>query len=189
MLRALIIAITALSFLGGCTLGGAPRAGLPPLQRVAQIDTDRFAGSWYVIANIPYAAEQGRVAGRVLYRERPDGRFDDIYYSKEGDFDAPEEVLEGVAWVLDPPQNTRWRSRFYWPFLFDFDVLFVDKDYRHLVYGHPSRDYAWIMAREPAIADSRYQQLLAVLRAQGFDSASVLKVPQNPEQLGAAGFQ
>ncbi len=189
MFRLLLAAIAALSALTGCTFGGAPRADLPPLERVAQIDTDRFAGSWFVIANIPYAAEEGRVAGRVLYRERPDGRFDDLYYSKEGGFDAPTEVLEGIAWVLDPPRNTRWRSRFYWPFLFDFDVLFVDEDYRYLVYGHPSRDYAWIMAREPVIADRRYAQLVAELQAQGFETKDVLKVPQKREQLGMPGFQ
>lgn len=97
-----------------------------------------------MIANIPYAAEQGRVAGRVLYRERPDGRFDDLY---------------------------------------------VDSDYRYLVYGHPSRDYAWIMARDTEIVDQHYPQLLAELAAQGFDTTNVLKVPQRRDQLGAPGFQ
>ncbi len=188
-MRKLIALLAIPVLLSACAIGGAPRADLPPLQRVDSIDTERFAGNWYVIANIPYAAERGRVAGRVLYRSREDGRFDDLYYSREGNFDAPEEVLEGIAWVLDPPRNTRWRSRFYWPIVFDFDVLYVDPDYRYLVYGHPSRDYAWIMAREPLVDQDRYEALLGELSAQGFAAERVLKVPQFAEQLGKPGFQ
>lgn len=189
MIRALQLFLIVALLLCGCAIGGGPRDDLPPLQRVDAVDTDRFAGQWYVIANIPYAAEEGKVAGRVLYRERADGRFDDLYYSREGDFEAPEEVLEGVAWTLDPPRNSRWRSRFYWPFTFDFDVLYLDANYRFLVYGHPSRDYAWIMAREPEIEAQRYSQLLAELEGQGFEVDRVKRVVQTPAQLGQPGFQ
>ena len=184
-----IMLLMGAAILTACAVGGGPRSGLPPLERVAVVDAGRFAGQWYVIANIPYAAERGRVGGRVIYRQRADGRFDDLYYSREQSFDAPEELLEGLAWSLDPPRNSRWRSRFYWPLVFDFEVIYIDQEYRYLVYGHPSRDYAWIMARESTINQETYAELRALLRAQGFDPGRVLKVPQFPSQLGQPGFQ
>ena len=92
-----IMLLMGAAILTACAVGGGPRSGLPPLERVAVVDAGRFAGQWYVIANIPYAAERGRVGGRVIYRQRADGRFDDLYYSREQSFDAPAELLEGLV--------------------------------------------------------------------------------------------
>ena len=167
-----VLWLVACAVLAGCAASG------PPLQRPAAIDLDRFDGEWYVIANIPYFAERGNVDARVQYLPRDDGRFDDIYIYRDGSFDAPEERREGIAWIRDPGRNTQWTSRFVWPFTFDFDVLFVDAGYRHLLLGHPSRDYAWVMAREPSMDDAIWRELLARLQAQGFDPARLRKVPQ-----------
>jgi apolipoprotein D and lipocalin family protein len=184
--RVLAVLLPAL-LLAGCATT-TPRH-LPPLSAPDAVDTGEMAGRWYVIANIPYFAERGRVAGRVEYRPRPDGRFDDLYTARRGGFDAPERTLAGLAWPLDPPANTRWRSRFYWPFTFDFQVLHLDAGAGHLLLAHPSRDYAWVMAREPRIAGGDYAALLARFAAEGYDVSRLLKVPQFPEQVGQPGFQ
>jgi apolipoprotein D and lipocalin family protein len=162
---------------------------LPPLKRPERVALSDFVGTWYVIANIPYFAERGRVGSRVEYRPRGDGRFDDLYYSRKGDFAAPERLLKGVAWPLDPPTYTRWRSRFYWPFTFDFEVLYLDPQTGHLLLGHASREYAWVMARSPDMSEQDYQALLARLAAQGYDPSRLKRVPQRPEQIGQPGFQ
>lgn len=181
-----LLPLLLLSVLAACA---ARSSGPPPLVRPERVPVEDFVGTWYVIANIPYFAERGRVASRVEYRPRPDGRFDDLYYSRKGRFDAPERLLRGLAWPLDPPANTRWRSRFYWPFTFDFDVLLLDRERGLLLLGHPSRDYAWIMARENDIAEADYHRLLSELAAQGYDPARLKRVPQRPDQLGRPGFQ
>lgn len=182
-----LLPLLGLALLAACAARSSPE--LPPLKRPERVALEDFAGTWYVIANIPYFAERGRVASRVEYRPRPDGRFDDLYYSRKRSFAAPERLLRGIAWPLDPPAHTRWRSRFYWPFTFDFDVLHLDAGRGHLLLGHPSRDYAWVMARRPELSEEEYRALLSLLAAQGYDPARLLRVPQRPEQLGQAGFQ
>jgi len=171
--------------LSGCAF---MRSG-PPLPTVDEVDLDRYMGEWYVIANIPYFGERGNVAGRALYRKRDDGRMDDIYFYRKGDFDSPEQSMEGVAWVVDEDTNARWKVRFYWPFTFAYYIVDLDPGYQWSLVGHPSRNYAWIMAREPRMDDALYQRLLARFDELGFDSSELKKVPQFPEQVGQPGFQ
>jgi apolipoprotein D and lipocalin family protein len=180
-----LVSLVAAALLAGCSIMG----GGPPLETVDEVDLDRYMGRWYVIANIPYFAEEGNVAGRAIYRMRDDGRIDDIYRYREGDFDAPEEEMRGVAWVVDERSNARWKVQFFWPFRFDYYIVALDEDYRWSVVGHPSRDYAWIMAREPALDDERYRALLELLEARGFDPDALKKVPHRPAQVGKPGFQ
>lgn len=186
LLRVVLILLLAAS-LAACS--AAPRRDLPPLATPDFVDPAKMQGQWFVIANIPYFAERGRVAGRVEYRPRPDGRFDDLYHSRKGGFDAPETTLRGLAWILDPGVNTRWRARFYWPFTFDFTVIHLDAEAGHLLLAHPSRDYAWIMAREPRISAEAHAALLERFAVQGYDTDRILKIAQFPEQLGQPGFQ
>ncbi|NKI35513.1 lipocalin family protein [Wenzhouxiangella sp. XN79A] len=166
-----------------------PRGGdQPPLVAEASVDLDRYLGTWYVIANIPYFAERGKVASRAVYRPRDDGRMDDLYFYRD-DFGAAEESMEGVAWVVDKQSNARWKVRFFWPLTFDYVILDVDDDYRHVAVGHPSRNYGWVMAREPRIGEAEYQRLMTVFETNGYDTTEFLKVPQFPGQVGQPGFQ
>lgn len=178
-------ALLAMLLLSGCAM----MRGGPPLETVDRVDLERYMGQWYVIANIPYFGERGKVAGRAIYRMRDDGRMDDIYRYRDGSFDAPEEEMTGLAWVVDQQTNAEWKVQFYWPLRFGYYIIGLDPEYRWTVVGHPSREYAWIMAREPVLPDQRYRALLELLEARGFDASRLQKVPQRPEQLGQPGFQ
>ncbi len=182
--RALVTAAAVL-VLSGCALL-APKE---PLPTVESVDLDRYMGQWYVIANIPYFGERGNVAGRAIYRQRDDGRMDDIYIYKKGDFDAPDERLEGVAWVVNERTRAEWKVRFYWPLSFGYYIVGLDEDYQWSMVGHPTRNYAWIMAREPTMDEALYARLLARFEALGYDASELQKVPQLPEQVGEPGFQ
>jgi apolipoprotein D and lipocalin family protein len=97
--------------------------------------------------------------------------------------------MTGVAWVVDEETNAQWKVQFYWPIRFGYYIIALDEDYDWTVVGHPSREYAWIMAREPTLGDERYQALLDILDRKGFDSTQLKKVPQRSEEIGQPGFQ
>lgn len=162
---------------------------LAPLVVQEKVDLERFMGRWYVIANIPYSAERGKVASFVEYHARDDGRMDDFYFFRDKTFSSPIEQWTGVAWVVDSVSNARWKAQFIWPFRFDYLILETAPDYSWALVGHPSRDLAWVFHRQSDIDPELYQQLLTKLAAQKYDATRVLRVPQRPEQLGAAGFQ
>ncbi len=181
----ILASLVMLLMLSGCAM---MRGGVA-LETVESVDLERYMGQWYVIANIPYFGERGNVGGYAIYRLREDGRIDDIYRYRKGDFDAPEQELEGVAWVVDEESNARWKVQFYWPIRFDYFIIGLDDGYQWSVVGHPSRRYAWIMSRTADMPEARYQALLGLLEARDFDASQLRKVPQRPDQVGAPGFQ
>lgn len=171
--------------LTGCVSSGG---SMPSLQTVDSVDLDRYMGEWYIIAHIPYFAERGNVAAKAVYTARENSeKMDDVYYYRE-EFGKPVEDMRGVAWVVDDTTNAVWKTRFFWPFTFDYYILDLTEDYSAVAVGHPSRDYAWIMAREARLDDEIYGRMLEVFARQGWDTSRILKVPQFPDQEGQEGF-
>ncbi|MDX1625128.1 MAG: lipocalin family protein [Wenzhouxiangellaceae bacterium] len=184
--RGLLSALLLTVALASCALVIGGEA--PPLRPVEAVDLERYAGEWHVIANIPYFLERGNVAARTRYRLREDGRLDDVYLYREA-FGDPLRRMEGVARLVEGSGGARWEVQFVWPMWFDYVIIALDDDYRTAAIAHPSRDYGWILAREPRIDEADYERLLEAFSAQGYDPERFLKVPQFPGQQGRPGFQ
>ncbi len=182
----LLAAIAAISLAACGTMGSSDSKRL--FDSADSISDRELAGTWYVIANIPYALARNKVAARVEYIRRDDGRYRDLYIARKGSFGAPEKTLESLTWSLDPPANTTWRTRWLWPLTFDWAVLDYDAEDGVLVSGAPSRKYAWVFARTRELDDATYNAALDVLERSGFDRSSVKRVPQQASHLGRPGF-
>lgn len=182
----LVLLLLVAVLLGAC-------AGTPskPLPAARDVDLARYLGKWYVIANIPYFAERGKLASYVVYRQRPDGKLDDLYFYKKSFKDTTYSEWKGVAWLPDARDPARWKVRFIWPFTSDYTILDVGPGpaYDYALIGLPSRDLLWIFARTPTLDARTYDRLLAKARALGFPVDEVKKIPQMPVELGQPGFQ
>ena len=65
------------------------------------------------------------------------------------------------------------------PFLWgDYWVLDVTEDYDVAVIGNPDGSTGWILARAPQIDEADFQAAAKVLRANGYDTSALKKVPQ-----------
>jgi apolipoprotein D and lipocalin family protein len=171
----------------GCA--GAPKETAVPDAPLADVDLPRFMGRWWVIANIPYFAEKGKVATADIYELRPDGRIGNVYAYRKA-FDKPEKTMNGVASVVPGTNNAQWEIAFFGGLVkADLLILEVAPDYSWALIGHPKRNMAWIFAREQAMDDATYQQLRAKFSVWGYDPAKLQRVPQFPDQIGQPGFQ
>ena len=150
----------------------------PPTHTVAHVDLNRYLGKWYVIANIPYLLEKGKVASYDTYSMRSDGRMNNIFTFRKGSLDAPEKSWHGVAWVVNRESNAEWRVRFLWPFYSTYLVLELDQEYRWAVVATPGHKLLWVLAREPHLAETTYAEILRRIAAQGYDTNRLNKVPQ-----------
>lgn len=159
-----------------------------PLQKTDYVDPARFTGDWYVISNIPYFAERNKVGSKTTYLKVGDNDYQDIFESRDGSFDNQPETMVGKAKSLNT-QNTEWQSTFYWIVRFKFEVLDVDPDYQIMLFGHKSRNYGWVMARNKTISDAQYQQAMNIFTENGYDTSKFAKVPQFPSDLGQTGYQ
>ncbi len=154
---------------------------VPPLKTVEHVDMERYTGRWYVIANIPYFLENGKVASYDTYAIRPDGKLTNDFTFRKGGFDAPETTWHGTAWVVNKETNAEWKVRFIWPFSTTYLVLELDPDYRWAVVGTPDRGLLWVLARDRQISDATYGMIMQRINEQGYDPAEIVKVPQPVE--------
>lgn len=140
------------------------------------IQAEAMLGVWYIQANIPYFAERDKVATRVEYRARPDGRYDDLYYFRRS-LDAPEERWDGVAWTLDA-SGSRWKARFIWPFSTEFWVLELAADGQSALIATPDKELAWIYTRQQHIETAQLESLTQRLASYGVDTSKLVRIPQ-----------
>ncbi len=172
----LFVLLGGVFLLFACALRGPKR---PPLQAVEHLDLPRFMGDWWVIAHIPYWLERDTFDSKDTYRLREDGKIDNIFSFRQGAFDGPEKVMNGIAWVVDKESKAEWRVQFLWPISLPYYVIYLDPDYRFMAVGHPSRSYGWIMARDKQMTDADYAAVVKAMVAQGYEASSLRKVPQS----------
>lgn len=151
---------------------------LAPLPTVAKVDLARFMGDWYVIANIPTFIEEGAHNAVETYRLDSDGSIATTFTFRAGKFDGEVKRYNPRGFVLDTSTNALWGMRFVWPIKADYRITYLADDYTQTIISRQKRDYVWIMARTPVIAEADYQRLLTIVAAQGYDINKVRRVPQ-----------
>jgi apolipoprotein D and lipocalin family protein len=168
-----ISSLAALLTLAGCQ--GAPNK---PLAAVPQVDLPRFMGDWYVIASIPTFIETGAHNAVESYRLDADGTIAVTFTFRDGAFDGKPKQYTPRGFVRDTTSNAVWGMQFIWPIKTDYRITYLTPDYSQTIISREQRDYVWIMARTPVIADADYQRMAELVRAQGYDIARLQKVPQ-----------
>jgi len=171
------LALALATALFGC------RSTLPPLEVVADVDLERYTGTWYEIASYPQWFQRGCVATRATYKLRDDGRIDVLNQCRDKTFDGALREARGVAWVVDPNEtNAKLEVQFFWPFSGDYWIIELDPDYRYAVIGNPSREYLWILSRTPTLPAEQYAQLLERIESHGYTLDRLQRTPQPPAQ-------
>jgi apolipoprotein D and lipocalin family protein len=171
----------------GHVAGCADHSGLP--RTLAQnVDLQRYQGRWYIIANIPYFLENGKV-GSYFDVSIADGKVVDVYNAHDTNFDAKLDQFTLHGYVVPDTGNARWRESPFWPLYFSYLVLDVSPDYQTALVGYPGAGYGWILSRQPDMDDAAYKALLDKMAGEGYDPSLFRRVPQTPAQIGRAGFQ
>lgn len=156
---------------------------------LADVDLRRFMGRWWVVANIPYFGERGKLASSDTYSLREDGRIDVVYAWRKSFDETEERRLSAWARPLPDTRNAHWRQRFFGIFSVEVQVLEIDPGYRWALIGNPKRSLAWVFAREPVMGDADYARVVERLRRFGYEPGDLKRVPQTPDQVGRPGFQ
>jgi apolipoprotein D and lipocalin family protein len=174
-LTATALGTIMISILGAC------QSTHPPIATAPRVDLARFMGDWYVIANIPTFLERDVYNAVESYRLDSDGSIDTTFTFNKGAFDGPAKKYTPRGFVRDTSTNAVWGMQFIWPIKADYRIVYVSDEYQHTIVGREARDYVWIMARTPEIADSDYQALLAMVEREGYDVGKIRRVPQRPK--------
>jgi apolipoprotein D and lipocalin family protein len=177
MLNRLGTLLVALGTIWGAK--SARAAGEAPLDVVPSVDLNRYAGKWYEIARLPNRFQRDCAGNTTAtYTLRPDGKITVLNECRKAD--GRQKSAKGTARVADAKgPNTKLKVTFFWPFSGKYWIIDVDPEYRWAVVGEPTRDYLWILSREPQLDAALYEQIVERARQRGFDTGKLLKTPQS----------
>ncbi len=166
---------SAVAMLLSCS---ATAADLPPLQTVPQVDLQRYAGDWYVIANIPPSIEKNAYNSVEHYEVDADGNIPTRFTYRKNGFDGSIKTLESKGFVVDKDSNAEWGVQFFWPIKAEYLIVYLADDYSRAIVARNKRDYVWLLSRTPTIPDQEYEAFTQRIAALGYDIAKLNKVPQ-----------
>lgn len=179
----------ALVMAAGCATSTTERLRLPPLETVAHVDLSRYLGTWYEIANFPQSFQRGCTATTATYTLRADGDIDVLNRCRKGSIDGKEKSALGRARVVDRATNAKLEVSFFRPFWGDYWIIDLSEDYSYAVVGHPGRDYLWILARNPTMAEATYQSIVTRLQSQGYETSRLVRTLQVAGPPAAAALE
>ena len=166
-MRARLLALAAL-LTGACT--GAP-AGIEP---VTGFEPTRYLGTWYEIARLDHSFERGLTNVTATYGEEGDG----VWVLNRGwdPEDCEWSSVEGTARFLDGPGTASLAVTFFWPIEGGYHVFMLDEGYEHAVVSGPTRDYLWLLAREPRPEPATVARMIAAASEAGFATDALIRV-------------
>ncbi len=156
------------------------------METVDYVDLPRFMGDWYVIANIPTFLEKDAYDAVESYALNDDGTVATTFRFRKGGFDGEQKVYTPKGFIKDKASNALWGMRFIWPIKADYRIVWLDEAYTQTIIGRQKRDFVWIMARTPTIAEQDYERLVAFAVSLGYDPKKIQRVPQRARKKGAA---
>jgi apolipoprotein D and lipocalin family protein len=169
---------TLFTLAGAVLLASCASMPKEPISTVPHVDLQRFMGAWYVIASVPTFLEKGAYNAVESYRLDPDGTIATTFTFHKGAFDGPVKTMKPRGFVTDTNSNATWGMQFLWPIKAEYLIAYLDDGYTQTIIARNARDYVWIMARKPEIADADYRKLVDAVAKLGYDTTKLVRVPQ-----------
>lgn len=144
---------------------GSVAANLPAIRPVPHVDLARFMGTWYLVGGIPTRYERDAWNAVETYTLRRDGSIRTTLTFNHGRADGPRKHIEAPARVRPGTGNTVWDVRVFGPMKAQYVV------------ARDARDYAWVFARSPDVADAELERARQRLRGLGYDLSKWRTVP------------
>jgi apolipoprotein D and lipocalin family protein len=146
--------------------------GVEPVQG---FDLQRYLGTWYEIARLDHRFERGLSDVTARYSLRDDGSVEVLNRGWDTDRGEWQEV-KGKARFAGPRDVASLEVSFFGPFYGGYNVVALDSGYSAALVAGPSRDYLWILAREPSPSPEVVERLVTRASELGFNTGSLIYV-------------
>lgn len=179
MSRHALALFAAILTLWGCTT-------MPSYDKtVSKVELGRFMTKWYVIASRPTGFEKDAFNATEAYTfNTAEDRIDIDFRFNQGSADGPIKTIPQTARVFNKDTFAHWKVKPSWwwfPFQADYLIIGLHPDYEWTAVGVPNQKYLWVMAQKPHMSDELLKKILDDLRASGYDTSRVERVPQTRE--------
>jgi apolipoprotein D and lipocalin family protein len=141
------------------------------------VDTNRFMGTWYVIAGRFTPFEKDVYNAVEKYVWNPKKKVIEIDFSfNQGALYGPLKKIPQTAWITNHRTNATWKVSPFWPLRFTYLVIALSSDYEWTAIGVPDEGYLWIMARSPDFSQEKMQMVLDELHAIQYSTDNLVFV-------------
>ncbi|MDO3379050.1 lipocalin family protein [Geoalkalibacter halelectricus] len=131
-------------------------------------ELERYLGRWYEIARLDHPFERGLIAVTADYSLGEGGAIEVL---NRGYDPAKERWKEarGRAYPVGAPGEGRLKVSFFGPFYGAYNIIALDHaEYSYALVSGPSRNYLWILAREPRMEPALLAELVGQADRLGF---------------------
>ena len=169
-MKKLLLSIIIVLMAAGCVR-------VPPgIEPVDGFEVERYLGTWYEIARLDHSFERGLHEVSATYTLRDDGGIKVVnrgYNPEKGEW---KEAV-GKAYLVGDPGTGRLKVSFWGPFYGAYNIIALDKkDYSHAMVCGPTRNYLWILARNPWMPESLKAELVMKADQLGFETDELIFV-------------
>lgn len=167
-----IILIALILGLAGC-------ARIPDgVTAVKGFDVQRYLGTWYEIARLDHSFERGLENVTATYSLVKDGSLRVVNRGFDPKLKRWKEAV-GKAYFVSGTDVGRLKVSFFGPFYSGYNIIGIDgQKYSYVLICGNSRDYLWILARQPELPRTVTDSLVQKAKSLGFDTGALMFVHQ-----------
>lgn len=156
-----------------------PEKIFTPLKTPKKVNIQKYMGSWYVIASIPYPLEKDahNAIEHYSWNDKSQEVEMDLTFNKDH-FDGEKVQITQQAFIRNRRTNAEWRIKTEKSSTYPYVIMDLAHDYSYAVVGLPKREHVWILARETYMEDGLYNTLKGRIKSEGFNVELLQKVPQ-----------
>jgi apolipoprotein D and lipocalin family protein len=142
---------------------------------VQNLSLDKYLGTWYEIARMPFSYEKGLSDITATYSLRDDGKVSVVNRGIKAD--GKESVAHGRAKFASSPDTGHLRVAFFLWFYADYIITDLDSTYQWAMVASPPK-YFWILSRTPRLDSALVSRLVGRAAGLGYDTSKVIMTPQ-----------
>lgn len=153
-------------FFQGC------RCSIPVgIKPVIGFDVHQYLGRWYEIARLDNRFQQGLERVTATYSLQKDASI----CVKNVGWDSKtnkEKAVVGKAKFVSDRQSGHLKVSFWGPFYASYVIFYLEEDYSVAMVCGNSKQYCWILAREPVLSTERLSKYEKIAQENGFAANS-----------------
>jgi len=167
--------LIAASIMIACAAGGVHAQRLAP---VTGFSLDKYLGTWYEIARMPFKYENGLSDITATYSLRDNGKVSVVNRGIREN--GKESVARGKAKFGASKDTGYLRVSFFLWFYGDYIITDLDPAYQYALVASPPK-YFWILSRTPHLDSSVVNRLLGRAATLSYDTSKVIMTPQKQQ--------
>lgn len=177
----IIFYIAVVTALAGCASSD------PVLPTQANIDVNKYTGTWYEQARLPNSFQRDCASDvKADYTLQPGNTIKVLNQCKQKDGSVKTAQAKGrLAVQSTAPDFSKLQVRFapswtsWLPMVWgDYWIMKIHGDYKYSLVGTPNRQFLWVLSREKQADQRVVNELLAYAANHGFAVQDVTRTPQ-----------